>query len=83
MAMGKVIGKGFQVVSVDDGKSIEVLYWLAPNTQCFTTWERPFDSANFDKAGQEWNVSEGLPADAVYIGTYKEPADVSPRLVRG
>lgn len=81
--MGNVIGKGFQVLSMEDGKPIEVLYWLAPNTQCFTTWERAFDSANFDKARQQWNVSEGLPANAEYIGTYKEPAGVSPRLVRG
>lgn len=80
--MSGLIGKGFQVLSVEDGKSIEVLYWLAPNSVCFTTWERPYDSANFDKAGQEWNVSEGLPAEAVYIGTYRKPAAVSEGLIR-
>lgn len=78
----KVIGKGFQVVGVEDGKPVEVLYWLAPSAQCFTTWERPFESANFDKSGQEWMASDGLPADAVYVGTYEEPAGVSGKLVR-
>lgn len=80
--MGKLIGKGFQALSIEDGKSIEVLYWLAPNAMCFSTWERPFDSVSFDKAGQEWNVSEGLPASAVYIGTYEKPAAVSETLIR-
>lgn len=80
--MSKLIGKGFQVLSTVDGKTTEVLYWLAPNAMCFTTWERPFDSVNFDKAGQEWNVSDGLPADAVYIGNYEKPTAVSDALVR-
>lgn len=75
--MTKLLGKGFQVLSLADGKSIEVLYWIAPNGQCFTTWERPYDSVNFDKTGQTWNPSEGLPAEAVYIGTYPKPCDVS------
>jgi len=79
--MSQLIGKGFQVLSIMDGRSIEVLYWLAPNTMCFTTWERPFDVADFDKAGQQWTVSEGLPADAVYIGSYPKPAAVSAALV--
>ncbi|AFK73030.1 hypothetical protein YSA_p00142 (plasmid) [Pseudomonas putida ND6] len=82
-AMSDVIGKGFQVLSIEGGKSIEVLYWLAPNAMCFTTWERPFDVINFDKAGQKWNVSEGLPANAVYIGTYQKPVGVSEALATG
>lgn len=80
--MSKLTGMGFQVLSIEGGKSIEVLYWLAPNTMCFTTWERPFDPANFDKPGQDWNVSEGLPANAVYIGNYAKPEGVSATLVR-
>lgn len=80
--MSDLIGKGFQVLSIEGDKSIEVLYWLAPNAMCFTTWERPFDVVHFDKAGQQWNVSDGLPANAVYIGTYPKPAGVSEVLAK-
>lgn len=82
MAKGQLLGKGFQVLSIQDGCSVEVLYWLAPNAVCFTTWDRPFDSVNFDKAGQVWDVSEGLPAEAVYIGWYPKPKAVSAALVQ-
>lgn len=80
--MSDLLGKGFQILSIEGDKSIEVLYWLAPNAMCFTTWERPFDIVHFDKAGQQWNVSEGLPENAVYIGTYPKPAGVSEVLAR-
>lgn len=75
--MSKLMGKGFQVLSIEDSKQIEVLYWLAPNSICFTTWKHPFDAVNFDKADQVWHVSDGLAASAVYIGTYEKPAAVS------
>lgn len=81
--MSELIGKGFQILSIEGNKSIEVLYWLAPSAMCFTTYERPFDVAHFDKAGQQWAVVDGLPTNAAYIGTYPKPAGVSEVLARG
>lgn len=75
--MKQVIGKGFQVLSIVDGESIEILYWLTPDGVSYTTDERAFDSANFDKKGQQWRVSEEFPAEAVFIGNYAKPEAIN------
>lgn len=75
--MKKVIGKGFQILTIEDGQSIEVLYWLTPDGVLYTTDERPYDAAKFDKPGQQWRVGEAFPEEAQFIGNYYKPEAIS------
>lgn len=75
--MKQVIGKGFQITTISEGAMVEQLFWLTPDGAAYTTYERPYDACNFDKAGQQWDVAESFPAEAVFIGNYPKPEAIN------
>jgi hypothetical protein len=75
--MTALFGKGFQVASIKNEKRVEVIYWVAPSGESFSTPERPFDFANFDKKDQEWTACQEVPGNAEFIGNYPKPESIS------
>lgn len=75
--MSTLFGKGFQIASIKDEKPVEIIYWLSPSGESFSTAERPFDFANFDKKGQKWTACKEVPGDAEFIGNYPKPESIT------
>lgn len=79
--MSTLFGKGFQIASIKNEKRVEVIYWVAPSGESFSTPERPFDFANFDKKGQEWTACQEVPGNAEFIGNYPKPESITLSLI--
>jgi hypothetical protein len=73
--MTKILCTGFSAVDLTQDNPIETLYAVLDNVTLVCV--RPWDRFNFNKPGQQWEVSPltraELPSDAEYIGNYEWP----------